>query len=846
MRKKAKMIITLKSDLCAGSGYSYAKIIDSDICYDAYGIPYIPARRIKGCLKEAASLIGVKNIEELFGKRGNDGIQGVYIENAYIEDYDAIKKGLHHLWNVSSKGLREDYQKYITPQNVLEQFSSVKAQTKIDENGVAEDGSLRNTRVINQYSPFHQETTEQVEMRFVASMALPSQYQAETTEQVEMRFVAEINFEADENGNIPKDLENSIKALRNMGLNRNRGLGSVKCELEEYPTKPNPDDPQKELIKDEVAAGEEEENCVLEYIIENVSPLMLSTVNDYATERYISGQSVVGFLAGVYVRKHGEEMKREEGQKKFNEWFLENKIIYSALYPYEDTVTYYPAPSYINCLKKTKKMVNMSVMSKIDFDNEKTKIYKQSPYRMDGGNPPKPQRGKFIGIDGTEYKIKEVETELIFHHSRDEEKNQQLYMLEAIKTGQQFRGTIRGKGSILKELKQYLEEETIRFGKSKSAQYGTCKLVSGTLRKVKVEDGQQNCEKGDSILVVLQSDAIFVEEARYTVDFKKVRKQIKEQLGISEKVPETDEEKERETPYSEIEVKELTGYYGKWNLKRQAIPVVAAGSTFEFFLGENWSISSNALPYVGVRRGEGYGLVQVVQNQKIKKDQEITEDLYALDKCITSNEETDSTQEDATSSSSHSNLESVGSVESTSKATTYSPSSLDKKTKSICKEILMKEAKEILKRKAIKVGEDTVCNKWKVSAASLGKVVLMVQEILKNNTDKKDAYESLLKEIEEIKKEGTRNALLDFMKQEVGESYDQFIYLPDENSSNKKKSNESNEILLKLKELYNELEKNNSTITDAFRDELSKCWDTYLLMIFTQIKYIQSEKKGGN
>ena len=55
--REYRLIITLKSDLCVGSGYSYAGIIDSDICYDALGLPYIPARRLKGCLREAAELM---------------------------------------------------------------------------------------------------------------------------------------------------------------------------------------------------------------------------------------------------------------------------------------------------------------------------------------------------------------------------------------------------------------------------------------------------------------------------------------------------------------------------------------------------------------------------------------------------------------------------------------------------------------------------------------------------------------------------------------------------------------------------------------------------------------------
>ena len=87
-----ELVITLKSDLCLGSGYSYAGIIDSDICYDAYGIPYIAAKRIKGCLREAAELIGFSEEErnQIFGKGGEDGINGICIGNGYIEDYAYI------------------------------------------------------------------------------------------------------------------------------------------------------------------------------------------------------------------------------------------------------------------------------------------------------------------------------------------------------------------------------------------------------------------------------------------------------------------------------------------------------------------------------------------------------------------------------------------------------------------------------------------------------------------------------------------------------------------------------------------------------------------------------------
>ena len=102
---KKELKITLKSDLCVGSGYSYAGIVDSDICYDEVGLPYIPGKRLKGCMREAAELIGVSEveIERLFGTRGADRPNGVFFGNAYIEDYDEIYmiddniKNLEHL-----------------------------------------------------------------------------------------------------------------------------------------------------------------------------------------------------------------------------------------------------------------------------------------------------------------------------------------------------------------------------------------------------------------------------------------------------------------------------------------------------------------------------------------------------------------------------------------------------------------------------------------------------------------------------------------------------------------------------------------------------------------------------
>ena len=40
-RLRRNLKIQLMSDMCAGSGYSYGGVIDSDIAYDEYGLPQI-------------------------------------------------------------------------------------------------------------------------------------------------------------------------------------------------------------------------------------------------------------------------------------------------------------------------------------------------------------------------------------------------------------------------------------------------------------------------------------------------------------------------------------------------------------------------------------------------------------------------------------------------------------------------------------------------------------------------------------------------------------------------------------------------------------------------------------
>ncbi|MDR2940153.1 MAG: hypothetical protein LBV08_07530, partial [Clostridiales bacterium] len=44
--------VELISDLCPASGNGFAGVVDTDVCFDGLGLPYIPGKRLKGCLRE--------------------------------------------------------------------------------------------------------------------------------------------------------------------------------------------------------------------------------------------------------------------------------------------------------------------------------------------------------------------------------------------------------------------------------------------------------------------------------------------------------------------------------------------------------------------------------------------------------------------------------------------------------------------------------------------------------------------------------------------------------------------------------------------------------------------------
>jgi len=198
------LTIELLSDALPGSGEGFGAVIDQDVVFDDLGIPYIPAKRIKGLLRDSYEEIfnliystgsGTASLpsspESLFGRVGMESEAPLYFSNLYIEDYKNLRNYI-----LNKKTTIPDL---FTTESVSSTFTYTRQQTAIDQDiGIALKGSLRTIRVLK----------------------------------CGLKFSGEINFD----GNSPHDnainlLTLACLNLKRMGTKRTRGFGEIACFL---------------------------------------------------------------------------------------------------------------------------------------------------------------------------------------------------------------------------------------------------------------------------------------------------------------------------------------------------------------------------------------------------------------------------------------------------------------------------------------------------------------------------------------------------------------------------------------------------------------------------------------
>ena len=761
MIAKGVLTITLCSDLCAGSGYAYAGVIDSDICYDDFGLPYIPAKRLKGCMRESAQsilydFISQEDVDKLFGAAGEKSCGLLAINNARITNYDKIVEELKALKKNGSEVVA-----YSSQQEILNQFTQIKAQTSIDENGVADDNTLRYTRVVKQYSPITNK---------------PLVFETEITLMQATTDLEEI-------------LKKIALATRNIGMHRNRGMGSVTCklvfdkEIEENTIKSSAIENKK--------TQEESQWVVLSYQLKNSQPLMLGSNDDQASETCIRGQRVLGVLAGTYLAS--KETSAQD--QTFVDLFLAGQAIFTNLVPYKNGQAYYPAPLFLNQLKKTKKIVNTQFSYTGDANEE---------YDPSNGNQPKKLKGKYVFFDDkNRADIAEVEQTMIYHHSHYK-KNADgvegiLYTQSAVQENQCYTGQVYVKEQYASVVKDLLEKSEFCFGRSRSAQYGKCVLLNKIENK-NIEKVFFNGKKGQTVMVTLLSDGIFqsTKGTGYSIYYDDLQKAVTEELGIEA------DQTEQEKFHSMIQTKELNGYQTMWNLHKQTVPAVAAGSVFVYRLQSDIKITKR---FIGEKNLEGYGQICIFDLNTMQ---------YRVENSTDDNKKN-------TEKKTNEQMQIVIKEEAVKKLV------INNLVESIKEKLKLKAAKEATKEKL------------RLSATTIGKATLMVQQSLEENRNNRDqAFCSFAARIKAVKREAERTELqtkvLSLIAKNQGEEWvldekkiEGLFY---QENDNQQISDQQNTLTI-LKKLE----------PNQYRDLLLDTWGGFIMEYLTAQKY-QKKMEG--
>lgn len=584
--------IVLRSDLCAGNGESVGNDIDTDVCMDTAGLPYIPSRRLKGCLKQAA--FDMKEMEypdaedkirRLFGDAyGNEGC--LFLQDAVMKGADAIREFLTEKIPADCSGTQEDkgripdaVKRMAHVANVQRMFSKVRGQTRLVD-GVKADNSLRFTRVISHYDPF--DMANQREMEFYAPFYLD-------TENLELRGF----------------LKDCCKATRHIGTSRNRGLGNVTIsvwraeeELDEKQVYEMPEAFEKTLC-----LLQPEDKVKISYHISLDAPVTLPGCGEMNTS--IPARSVIGCLSAYYLRTGTAE------DAMFCSLFQNGEVRWSALTPVIEGRISDPAPAMLVKLKNDRgRLLNHLTETNVEWKGLK-------PKTLDGAF------ASFCASDEggkTGYTVAEPLLHTVYHHAvngtvqdrgsfpaSSAEEGRGLYMQDSVDAGMIYGGTVICAANMAAEVIGCLCGAKLRFGRSRSAQYAACSLRE-IANLEPCNEKMKETEKGETVYVILKSDLILQKEGRFVTSEEEVRGILADRMGFTDRLPEGKQD------YCRYHT--IGGYQSAWKLQKPHVPAVRAGSVYCF---EATGEKVPSVIQIGSFPQEGFGVCYVMTDSQMRQ-----------------------------------------------------------------------------------------------------------------------------------------------------------------------------------------------------------------------------------
>ncbi|MBN2009973.1 hypothetical protein JW960_11575 [candidate division KSB1 bacterium] len=574
-----KIKMELLSDAIPGSGEGLAGIIDGDINYDEFGIPYIPAKRIKGILRESAreledaGLLENSNIvNELFGEIGQKNGTAFKLSDGYVDDYNTIRQFL------KSGSQSIELKKIFNREAILGHYSYTRSQTTINDNGVAEKDSLRTFRILKKGQSF--------------------------------------NFEIDFPDGDKADFTNILHVTRLFGTSRTRGTGEIRLSLSE--TRSSSDasigEESSELQMDD------NDECSITLHIHNISQLLVSSQvgKTQESEDFIPGSFILGAFANKFISKCCNGNPPHENDD-FKAIFLHGNIRFSNAYPcIEEKKSLFPVPLSIVKEKDKNNYFDLS-------DPKNIKKITDQKIQTKG------RIGDFVEIQGNETILsKSTATEMEYHHWRPydrskghpikivenntEKKEGDFFQFKVISADQHFTSSITGKYCYLKKITSlFNDRDVIYLGKSKTAQYGKCKLETITCGKL--DESKREWKNGTEAVITLISDTILRNENGLNVaDPALLLKEILNALGFPE------DSKAIEFKRAFVDVKKVGGYLGVWNMPKMQHIALAAGSEIicKNNTGKAQSFRTLENHTYGCRTEEGFGRIKLDWHNKMK------------------------------------------------------------------------------------------------------------------------------------------------------------------------------------------------------------------------------------
>ncbi|MGD2088563.1 MAG: RAMP superfamily CRISPR-associated protein [Candidatus Aminicenantes bacterium] len=558
----------LLSNTIPGSGEGLSGIIDIDISSDGYGIPYIPAKRIKGILRESAlelNDLGMLqySVDDIFGASGQQEGTDFKISDGYIADYHSYRGFLEY--TAHDKKLAPLFNK----ETILDEFTYLRSRTTIDnQTGTAKENTLRTSRVLKRGETFY--------------------------------------FQVEFPGNYSEDMEKICKVTRRFGLSRTRGLGEIRLRLlnKSFCGGPGGGFLEKSPL---VAEGiEPAQQCKLILAIKNHGQLMVTskTGKKQVSETYIPGSALLGVFAHAYIKDH--DLGEPHHDPMFRDIFLNGSVTFSNAYIEEE---------------KLKGIVPMPVSFYKEKDRENYfDMSFAGDYRevIDNEIAAKALRQEFARIGPDNFTPYPGETRVEYHHSRPADKSigharendGAFFQYSVLNEEKDFRAEIEGPYRLLEPIIELCKKCGVFYlGKSKTAQYGKCSIRLKELTEVKLSASQWKA--GECIVVTLISDLVLRNRYGFVTPLPSLFiDEIAGILGISPEVLELERQM--------VSFTSKSGFSGIWKMPRIQENALKAGSVMVIRnnSGQNLELAKLSNHCFGIDIRDGCGKISINRHGK--------------------------------------------------------------------------------------------------------------------------------------------------------------------------------------------------------------------------------------